>query len=637
MKRVRSRVSAKIDIPIFRAVAAGFQSIDWVIYSDLLARLDEHDAEVVLETVEIPVAIVTGEQRSDDAAGDRRAHAPRRSRARAWSSSRAGRTTRRSSIPRSSSTSSTSCSRASTDGSSPREGSVMIECPACGAEALEIDVKCGNCGSALGSSGAHRMIGAVMLGQYELVDVIGQGGMSIVYKARHKLTDQEVALKILPPELAAHSQVKSRFLEEAKALAALDHQNIVHLYNFGQENQSFVLAMQYVQGRTWERMILENKRLDWQTTTRIAVDVLRALEYAHGRGVVHRDMKPSNVLVRAHDGAATVMDFGIAKMTTSTRLTAEGQTMGTVRYMSPEQVRGHEVSLHTDIYSLGATFYESLVGDTPFDGQTHFEIMTKHLSEVPRRPSEHGVRAPADVEDALRHDRSPRRPRIAGRRARGHAQGARVGAPPRGRRAGRDPAAVVGRRRVGAKRAPGGRVAGVADPAVRRARARRAARGRRMAAPGEAAITRAVDRARRRPGRRRECGRAGRDVEEAEAGGRRGLGAERRDRRRDDHGDPQVRRARDRDLRQADGRGDRVALPCRAHRDPEGGEGNQVDCPSAGGSHRARRRSTLLLAVPAGRAVFVVGPVSDGRAVPLDCRTTLGRPSVDVDGSADAR
>jgi serine/threonine protein kinase len=278
---------------------------------------------------------------------------------------------------------------------------VKSPCPQCGTEVFDIDVKCSSCGAALGASGAHRMLGSMVLAQYQLVDVLGQGGMSVVFKGRHTMTEQEVALKILPPELAAHSQVKSRFLDEAKALAALDHPNIVHLYNFGQENGCFVLAMQYVQGRTWERMILENKRLDWPTSCKICIDVLRALEYAHGRGVVHRDMKPSNVLVRALDGSATVMDFGIAKMTTSTRLTATGQTMGTVRYMSPEQVRGQEVDLRTDIYSLGATLYESLTGDTPFDGNTHFEIMTKHLSEVPKRPSASGIEVPLPVEDAL--------------------------------------------------------------------------------------------------------------------------------------------------------------------------------------------------------------------------------------------
>ncbi len=275
------------------------------------------------------------------------------------------------------------------------------QCPKCGADVLDIDIKCSGCGAGLAATGAHKMIGQLMLGQYELVDVLGQGGMSVVFKGKHKLTEQEVALKILPPELAANSQVKSRFLEEAKALAALDHANIVHLYNFGQENGFFVLAMQFVAGQTWERMILEAKRLDWRLSCKITCDVLRALEYAHGRGVVHRDMKPSNVLVRKDDGAATVMDFGIAKMTTSTRLTATGQTMGTVRYMSPEQVRGQEVDLKTDLYSLGATLYESLTGETPFDGNTHFEIMTKHLSDPPKRPSSLGIEVPLSVEDAL--------------------------------------------------------------------------------------------------------------------------------------------------------------------------------------------------------------------------------------------
>ncbi len=276
-----------------------------------------------------------------------------------------------------------------------------MTCNACGAAVLDIDVRCAACGAVLTSTGSHRMLGATVLGVYELVDVLGQGGMSVVFKGRHTLTHQEVALKLLPPELAAHSQVKSRFIEEAKALAALDHPNIVHLYNFGQENGSFVLAMQYVAGKTWERLIIENKRLDWALSTKICIDVLKALEYAHSRGVVHRDMKPSNVLVRESDGAATVMDFGIAKMTTSAKLTATGQTMGTVRYMSPEQVRGQEVDVRTDIYSLGVTLYESLVGDTPFDGETHFDIMTKHLGELAMPMTQRGVALPAALEDAV--------------------------------------------------------------------------------------------------------------------------------------------------------------------------------------------------------------------------------------------
>jgi tRNA A-37 threonylcarbamoyl transferase component Bud32 len=276
-----------------------------------------------------------------------------------------------------------------------------MSCPGCGAEVLDIDLRCSSCGAALGATGAHRLIGSTLLGHYELVDVLGQGGMSVVFRGRHQLSHQEVALKVLLPELAAHSQVKSRFVDEARTLAALDHPNIVHLYNFGPDNGSFVLAMQLVDGQTWERKILEAGRLDWAASCRIAVDVLRALEYAHGRGVIHRDMKPSNVLIRARDGLATVMDFGIARMTTSQRLTSTGQTMGTVRYMSPEQVRGQEADLRTDLYSLGATLYESLTGDTPFDGSTHFEVMSRHVSDAPRPLAALGVTVPAAVEEAV--------------------------------------------------------------------------------------------------------------------------------------------------------------------------------------------------------------------------------------------
>jgi tRNA A-37 threonylcarbamoyl transferase component Bud32 len=274
-------------------------------------------------------------------------------------------------------------------------------CGQCGVENLEIDVNCVGCGAALMSTGVQRLVGTKVMEHYEIIDVLGQGGMSVVYKARHELTAQEVALKVLPRELAAHAQVKSRFVEEARALAAMDHPNIVHLYTFGEADGCLMLVMQFVQGPTFERLILENGRLPWEQAVRISIDVLRALEYAHHQGIIHRDMKPSNVLVRADSGAATVMDFGIAKMTNSTRLTATGQTMGTVRYMSPEQVRGKAVDVTTDIYSLGATLYEAVVGDTPFDGETHFEIMTKHLSEPPRPPSSFGIELPKALEQLI--------------------------------------------------------------------------------------------------------------------------------------------------------------------------------------------------------------------------------------------
>lgn len=257
----------------------------------------------------------------------------------------------------------------------------MNSCPSCGVENPESAVDCARCGTALVDPAVRAMIGTVVLGAYEIVAPLGRGGMSLVFGARHRLTDQRVALKILPPELALHRDLKARFLEEAKALARLEHPGIVRLYNFGEEAGRFVLVMQFAEGENWETRILEKGKVEWREAARIGVQVLDALEYAHGRGIVHRDIKPSNIIVTP-EGKAMVMDFGIAKVTYgSSRLTATGQTMGTVRYMSPEQVRGQAVDHRSDIYSFGVTLFEALAGDTPFDGNTHFEIMSKHLSE----------------------------------------------------------------------------------------------------------------------------------------------------------------------------------------------------------------------------------------------------------------
>jgi len=275
-------------------------------------------------------------------------------------------------------------------------------CPDCGIDNDAAADRCVSCGAPLDNAAARALIGQQVLGVYKILDVVGKGGMSVVYKARHKMTEQLVALKILPAELAIHPDIKARFLEEAKALAKLEHPHIVRLYNFGEEGGRFVLAMQFVDGTTFERKIFAAGRLEWQEAVNVARQVLQALEYAHGRGIVHRDIKPSNILVRG-DGSAMIMDFGIAKMAEgSSRLTATGQTMGTVRYMSPEQVRGQIVDHRSDLYSLGAALFEAVVGDTPFDGATHFEIMMKHLNEPAPGILGRGFDVPVDLDRVLR-------------------------------------------------------------------------------------------------------------------------------------------------------------------------------------------------------------------------------------------
>jgi serine/threonine-protein kinase len=247
--------------------------------------------------------------------------------------------------------------------------------------------------------GPERLIGSRVL-EFELTAVLGAGGMSVVYRGRHRVTGQDVAIKILPPELAIHDELKARFVEEARVLALLEHPSIVGLNNFCEAGGRLCLIMSFVDGVTFEHKIVGAGKLPWTDVLRVGIEVLKALEYAHSQGVIHRDIKPSNVLVRS-DGTVKVTDFGIAKILGASRLTSTGQTMGTVRYMSPEQVRGKVVDARSDYYSLGVTLFEALAGRTPFEGENQFDIMQQHLNRRPPSLKSFGVQVPDQVEKAL--------------------------------------------------------------------------------------------------------------------------------------------------------------------------------------------------------------------------------------------
>ncbi len=247
--------------------------------------------------------------------------------------------------------------------------------------------------------GPERLIGSRVL-DFQLTSVLGAGGMSVVYRGVHRVTRQEVAVKVLPPELAIHDELKARFVEEARLLALLEHPNIVTLNNFTETGGRLCLIMQFVDGITFEQELLDLKHVPWRHAVHVGIEVCKALEHAHKQGVIHRDIKPSNVIVRGDD-SVKVTDFGIAKMVGQTNLTSTGQTMGTVRYMSPEQVRGRPLDARSDIYSLGVTLFEGLAGRTPFDGDNQFAIMEQHLNRKPPSLASFGAEVPPEVEVVL--------------------------------------------------------------------------------------------------------------------------------------------------------------------------------------------------------------------------------------------
>jgi serine/threonine protein kinase len=230
-----------------------------------------------------------------------------------------------------------------------------------------------------------------MIREYEILDMIGKGGMATVYKARHTLIKQVVALKIMNQSLTADPIFTERFLHEAQTQAQLTgHQNIVSIHNFFKERGFYIIVIEYIDGiglegkniRTLAEQLKAFGPMDAWHLKPILLQVLSGLNFAHEQGIVHRDIKPSNIMYSSY-GVAKIADFGIAQIISEPRLTRTGIAVGTPKYMSPEQVRGRALDIRSDIYSLGITIYEALTGKAPFDGDTDYEIMRKQEEAEP--------------------------------------------------------------------------------------------------------------------------------------------------------------------------------------------------------------------------------------------------------------
>ncbi len=245
-----------------------------------------------------------------------------------------------------------------------------------------------------------KYIGKKLDGRYEITELIGVGGMAEVYKGVDVIDNKPVAIKILKKEYAENEEFLRRFRNESKAIAVLSHPNIVKIYDVGFSEKLQYIVMEYIDGITLKEYIEDEKVLTWKDTVHFVIQILRALQHAHDKGIVHRDIKPQNIMMFS-DGTIKVMDFGIAKFAREEGKTATDQAIGSVHYISPEQASGAVTDAKSDIYSVGAMMYEMLSGRKPFDSDNPVAIAVMHMQDIPERPRAINPAIPDGLEEIV--------------------------------------------------------------------------------------------------------------------------------------------------------------------------------------------------------------------------------------------
>src|SRR5690242_8647420 len=271
-------------------------------------------------------------------------------------------------------------------------------CPTCGTNILAGDRFCGGCGAPVPVAAETELLAdlqRVTLGEHDIQGILGRGGMGLVYLAHDISLNKKVAIKVLPPSMLQGEAAVERFRREARIAAALRHRNITSVFGLKETTRLVFFVMEYVEGRTLDAILQDEKRLGVDVVEALIQDAAGALSYAHRREVVHRDFKPANIIVDI-EGMAMITDFGVAKLGTGRGLTTVGATVGSPKYMSPEQWSGKATGL-SDQYALGCVAYECVAGRAPFEGDSIEEFMKQHLFDAPRPLSDLAPECPPNL------------------------------------------------------------------------------------------------------------------------------------------------------------------------------------------------------------------------------------------------